>query len=185
MHSQCLCWQHREEADRQSQSARHVALWWSAAVSPGTYMTWAIIRINTYINMLSVHVSWRRWAPRMWRKRLWMRGGLRWSTLQLTRLLEQSSSGRLQMWRAPGGLSRHVPPPITTYPQSGRKDGEWYRCWLEYITDGKERRWLHASECIVSHFWEEKMGNVGTVNDLCVFPLRAQTWFCFSALQCK
>lgn len=32
---------------------------------------------------------------------------------------------------------------------------------------------------IVSHFWEEKMGNVGAANDLCVnfvVPLREQTW---------
>lgn len=37
---------------------------------------------------------------------------------------------------------------------------------------------------IVSHFWEEKMGNVGAANDLCVnfvVPLREQTWLWGSA----
>lgn len=78
-------------------------------------------------------------------------------------------------WQAPdvegpGGLER-TSPTITTYPRVGGKMNGGGRCWLEYDhLDGKEGRWLHASERIVSHFGK---GNAGAVNDLCVARLRA------------
>lgn len=51
-----------------------------------------------------------------------MRGGLWWSSQQLTSLLEQNRSGRLQMWKGLGAWSAQRLHPSERTPQSGWKD---------------------------------------------------------------
>lgn len=70
----------------------------------------------------------------------------------------QEPAGTERQWQAPdvegpGGLECRMSPPITTYPQSGQKDGGG--CHL----DGKA--W---NECLIL---KELMGNLGAVNDSC------------------
>lgn len=161
-----------QKSSRQSsQRARQVALCWTTTVQPDTWMNWALAE-STHTQTCSASMSAGGGATlpptrrRRQRQETWV--GRWWSSQQLTRLLGQSGSGRIQMWKSPGG-PEHMSPPIKTSPP------EWVERWREVVASGlntslRLRKWETAA-CLRTHcisFEEEKMGNVGAVNDLCV-----------------
>lgn len=120
----------------------------------------------------------RRWQ----RQGHGMRGGLWWSSLQLMSLLEQSGSGRLQMWKGPGGLRARPHPSQHTPRVGGKMKGGVVAAGLNTSLRWERREMVARLRTYCVSFCEEKIGNVGAVNDwgvICVVHLRAHTWLCF------
>lgn len=83
------------------------------------------MRISRYINMLSIHVSWRRCTPTH-PEELGVTGTRDegWPVVVISAV--RKPAGTERQWQAPdveepGGIERRMSPPITTYPRVGEK----------------------------------------------------------------
>lgn len=97
-------------------------------------------------------------VPQPQQQRHGMRGGLWWSSLQLTSLLEQNDNGRLQMWKGPRGLEFHISPHHNITPE-----------WMEKKNGRLLLALIHHLDvlCLILHRKHGKYGG----NDLYVISV--------------